>query len=174
MVDVRVTELSEPRMGAPGSLVLVHQEQALVDARVHAGGDDGLGLQVLIIVVGSATASVLQGRGWQVLHGVAQRSSRSARASSSSAIKSCAAFVGRVGTRRAQASSVRALYSAMIGWLGVPKMALKCSTMVETKERQMMRLATKAERATPSTGRRPRPPQVTPVVATKSGLASHR
>ena len=39
--------------------------------------------------------------------------------------KSCATGVGRVETRRERASSVRVSYSAQIGWLGVPKEALK-------------------------------------------------
>ena len=60
---------------------------------------------------------------------------------------------------------MRVSHSAMVSWLGVQKAALKRSTTVETKKRYMMRLATKAGRATPRAVRRPRPPQLTPVVA---------
>ena len=59
--------------------------------------------------------------------------------------------------------------SAMMGWLGVPKARLKWSILVETRERHMMRLATKAGSATPSAMRRPSPPQVTPVVGAHGG-----
>ena len=43
VVNLRVAELQKPRVGAPGAIVLVHLEQLLMDARVHAGGDWGSG-----------------------------------------------------------------------------------------------------------------------------------
>ena len=76
-----------------------------------------------------------------------------------------AALSSEASRRRARAASVRASYSAMTDWFGTPKARLMWSTLVETRGRHMMRLATKAGSATPSAVRRPSPPQVTPVVA---------
>ena len=60
---------------------------------------------------------------------------------------------------------MRASYSVMMSWFGTPKACLKWSTMVDTRGRHMMRLATNAGSGMPSAVRWPSPPQVTPVVA---------
>ena len=65
---------------------------------------------------------------------------------------------------------MRASYSAMMSWFGTPKAWLKWSTMVDTRGRHMMRLATNAGSAMPSAVRRPSPPQETPVVALPPGV----
>ena len=44
---------------------------------------------------------------------------------------------------------MRATYSSMMDWLGTPKARLMWSTVVDTKERHMMRLATKARERKP-------------------------
>ena len=104
MIDLRVAEFQQPRVGAPEGLVLVHLEQPLMDARVHAGGVKGLDLQALACqgVLGRGRASDTERAGPWMASSVPertlrQRSSRSARASSSRPTRSCAAFVRRVG-----------------------------------------------------------------------------
>ena len=132
----------------PGALILVHLKQHPMDTRVRAGGDESLDLHALarqvtfvsITIVRSDAASVPERWRGQVLHGVlgpteyvvpeelpfgqgfiklTQQEMRCVRRS--------------VETRRARASSVRASYSAMMGWLGLPKARLKWSTQVDTR-----------------------------------------
>ena len=79
-------------------------------------------LVVSVTVISGDTPGVPQERGGQVAHWRPSvpvstcRSSRSDKASSSWASKSCATAVGRVETRRERTSSVRVSYSAQIGW----------------------------------------------------------
>ena len=53
---------------------------------------------------------------------------------------------------------MRASYSAMVDWFGTPKARLKWSTMVDTRGRHTLRLATKAGSAIPSAVRKHSPP----------------
>ena len=93
-----------------------------------------------------------------------QRSSRSARASSSWPSRSCAAFVGSVEKAREGCIGARVILSHD-GLVRDTKGEAEVVDLTDTKGRHMMRLATKAGSATPSAVRRPSPPQVTPVVA---------
>ena len=47
MIHVRVTELSKARVRGPGTLTLMHLQQALADARVNVRGNDALNLGAL-------------------------------------------------------------------------------------------------------------------------------
>ena len=83
VVDLRVAELQKPRVGASGTLVLVHLEQPLMDARVHAGGDEGLDLLALACHGVIPQACLRDGVASVPKRTLRQRRSRSAKASSS-------------------------------------------------------------------------------------------
>ena len=78
VVHVRVTELSKARACSPGSLPLMHLQQALTDARVNVRSDDALNLGALarvrvffvtITIVRCNAPGVTSGRGRQIPHG---------------------------------------------------------------------------------------------------------
>ena len=50
VVHVRVTELSKARTCSPGTLPLMHLQQALTDARINVRSDDALDLGSLALV----------------------------------------------------------------------------------------------------------------------------
>ena len=79
MIHVRGAELDTPCVSFPRAIALVHLEQALLHARVNAGGDDALDLhalarqRVLVVTVSVVRGDALGvplGGGGQVTHGV--------------------------------------------------------------------------------------------------------
>ena len=78
VIHIRVAKLSEARACGPGSLTLMHLQQALTNARVNVRGNDALNLGALarvrvffvtIAVVRRDAPGVTRGRGRLVPHG---------------------------------------------------------------------------------------------------------
>ena len=162
MINLSVTKFQQSRVSSPGALSLVHLKQPLMDTRLHAPGDESLDLHafarlgvlvVSIAIVQSDAASVPEIWRGQVLHGVLGPREYVVPEE----LPFSQGFIKLTQQERAR---------VILGHHGLARGAQsKWSTMVDTRERHMMRLATMAGSAVPSAVRRPSPPQVTPVVA---------